>query len=219
MSCFYQQIHKQGVGLQEDLEQGAQNSRGLGLKLKDQVQTSCCTEVKGIRGVGCSLGKHQVKRTSMVTDGQCVGTAETLISEGITKKETRDPREARWGERSKERRDQGRGRGAGMRAARPAAQALSRVQPTPSPLDIAMDNLQAVQVLHSTKQPRADAGALWPEEGVCASLRKREQGGGGGEKQSHLCVFKVPMSFCLPPAFTSSATGLDQQGVLAGYQF
>lgn len=62
MSCFYQQIHKQGVGFQEELEQGAQNSRELGLKLKDQVQTSCCIEVKGIRGVRCSLGKHQVKK-------------------------------------------------------------------------------------------------------------------------------------------------------------
>lgn len=43
-------------------------------------------------------------------------------------------------------------------------------RPPPPPLDIAMDDLQAVQVPHSTKQPRADAGALGPEEGVRASL-------------------------------------------------
>lgn len=54
----------------------------------------------------------------------------------------------------------------------PAVQALGRVlrDPPPPPLDIAMDDLQAVQVPHSTKQPRADAGALGPEEGVRASL-------------------------------------------------
>lgn len=188
MSCFYQQIHKQGVGLQEDLEQGAQNSRGLGLKLKDQVQTSCCTEVKGIRGVGCSLGKHQVKRTSMVTDGQCVGTAETLISEGITKKETRDPREARWGERSKERRDQGRGRGAGMRAARPQRRPSAESSPPPHLLTLPWTICKPCRCSTARSSPEQMLARCGQRRGSAPPCGKENRAAGEG-RNNHTYAF------------------------------
>ena len=85
----------------------------------------------------------------------------------------------------------------------------------PSPLDIAVDDPQAMQVLHSTKQPGADAGTLGPEKGLRTILSKRKRG-----KNSHTYAFsksqRAPVS---PPAFTSSATGLGRHGVLAGHHF
>lgn len=69
-------------------------------------------------------------------------------------KERRAPREARKGEKVKEKRD--RGRGMGPRSGQhliPVAQPWAGPSPPLSPLDVAMDDLQAMQMLHGMKQP------------------------------------------------------------------
>lgn len=145
--------------------------------------------------------------------------AETLISARIKEKERRASRQVRWGERSKEKRDRGRGRGVGMCGLANGLALKHRSSAgyslPPSPLDIAVDDPQAMQVLHSTKQPGADAGTLGPEKGLRTILSKRKRG-----KNSHTYAFsksqRAPVS---PPAFTSSATGLGRHGVLAGHHF
>lgn len=100
------------------------------------------------------MGKHQLRKTNVVTGRQFVGQqSETLIFEDVTKKGRPKGgelgRERQREERQRERK--GTLEGGTVSSLQPEPPAGS--SPPPSPLDVTVDDLQAVKVLHGTKQP------------------------------------------------------------------
>lgn len=173
------------AGLQEDPKHGAQNPKG-------SWQTWSKLQWPGAdKLAGCLLGKHQPRKTNAVTGRQFMLRQQSQTQlrntdfEGIQKKER--PKGDEVG-RERQTEIEGEEGDPGMytvSSLQPETSAGS--SPSPSPLDVAVDDLQAMKVLHGTKQSWEDADALGPGEWVWATLRERRG------------LFKVSMAGCWAP--------------------